>query len=111
MEWPTWLPLTLAILLWCAWFLWAVNWSKTWPVLARGAWAPVVLLMLMIATVWTKIQPLDSALNFWWQLASVCALVAIALFCGWLQGYFGWTPEEVAVEPPAGDHGHDHGHH
>jgi hypothetical protein len=105
-ELPTWLPLTLATSLWCAWFLWAVNWSKTWPVLARGAWAPVVLLMLMGATVWTKIQPLDSALNFWWQLGSVCALAAIALFCGWLQGYFGWTPEEVAVEPPAGDHGH-----
>jgi hypothetical protein len=51
--------------------------------------------------------------NFLWQLGAVGALAAIALFCGWLQGYFGWTPEEVSVEPApaAHGHGHDHGHH
>ncbi len=92
--------------------------ARQWPVLARGAWAPVVLLILIAATVWTKVQPIDCTClgfavvpNGWWQLGSVCTLAAVALFCGWLQGYFGWTPEEVAVEAPAGEHGHDHGHH
>jgi hypothetical protein len=32
--------------------------------------------------------------NGWWQLGSVCALVALALLCGWLQGFFGWTPRK-----------------
>jgi hypothetical protein len=117
MEIPTWLAPTIAVLLWCVWFLWAVNWSKAWPVLASGAWAPVVLLMLVGAMVWSKMEPTDCAClgfavvpNGWWQLGGVGLLTALALFCGWLQGYFGWTPEEVAIEPPAGDHGHEHGH-
>jgi hypothetical protein len=106
--------------LWCAWWLWAVNWKKAWPVLAEGAWAPVVLLMLMAAMVWSRIAPSPcdclgfvTVPNGWWQLGSVAALVATALFCGWLQGYFGWTPREVSVEPPpaATGHGHGHGHH
>ena len=37
--------------------------------------------------------------------------LAAALFCGWLQGYFGWSPQEISLEPPAPEHGHAHAHH
>jgi hypothetical protein len=30
------------------------------------------------------------------------------LFLGWLQGYFGWTPAEVPVEPPHAQDEHGH---
>ena len=121
---PDWLEATLAVLLqllpvalWCAWWLWAVNWKRAWPVLAQGAWAPVVLLSVVAALAWSRIAPSPcnclgfvTVPNFWWQLGSVSTLTAIALFCGWLQGYFGWTPQESNLEPPpiAHEHGHDH---
>ena len=99
-----------------AWWLWAVNWKRMWPVLAQGAWAPLVLLMLTSALVWSRISPSDCTClpfvtvpNFWWQLGEVGLLVAVALFCGWLQGVFGWTPAEISLEPPV-DHGEAHGH-
>ena len=100
--------------LWCAWWLWAANWRKLWPVLAQGAWVPVVLLMILATLVWSHIAPQDRSLlgvtwpNVWWQLGCVCALVLIALFCGWLQGQLGWTPPEVSVEPPEVSHEHAH---
>jgi hypothetical protein len=102
--------------LWCAWWLCGVNWRKTWPVLAQGAWAPVLLLILMAAIVWSRIAPGDcnclvfvTIPNFWWQLGSIAALTATALFCGWLQGRLGWEPAEIDLEPPpATDHGHAH---
>ena len=105
--------------LWCVWWLCAVNWKKMAPVLREGAWAPVVLLILVAAAVWSRLAPAEADLggvplpNFWWQLACVVTLAAVALFCGWLQNYYGWTPREVSVEPPAHadhDHGHDHIH-
>ena len=107
--------------LWCAWWLWGVNWKRAWPVLAAGGWAPMVLLMAVATLVWSRLDAhgcncLGSSLtvpNVWWQLGSVCTLTALALLCGWLQGYFDWTPAEISLEPPAdhGDHGHgDHGH-
>jgi hypothetical protein len=103
--------------LWCAWWLWGVNWIKLWPTLAKGAWVPVVLLTLVAAGAWTQLQPSQcdclgfmTIPNGWWQLGTVALLVATALFCGWLQGYFGWMPEEISVEPPAQEHGFDHGH-
>ncbi len=97
------------IIVWVAWWLFGVNWSKTWPVLARGAWVPVVLLVIVIAMVWSKLAPREEA-SFWYQLAELSVLVAIALFCGWLQGVLGWTPAEINLEPPAAS-GHGHGHH
>jgi hypothetical protein len=97
------------IIAWVAWWLFGVNWSKTWPVLARGAWVPVLLLVIVIAMVWSKLAPREEA-NFWYQLAELSVLVAIALFCGWLQGVLGWTPAEINLEPPAAG-AHEHGHH
>jgi hypothetical protein len=106
----------LLLLAWVVWWLWAVNWSKTWPVLAQGAWLPLVLLLVVSALVWSQIAPGSCVLfgfltvtNFWWQLGGVGLLTALALFCGWLQGYCHWTPAEIHLHPPAlDDHGHDH---
>jgi hypothetical protein len=119
---PDWLAKVFDVLLallpgglWCVWWLWGVNWKNAWPVLARGAWVPVILLMFMAALVWSRLAPspctclrLVTIPNFWWQLGSVSALVAVSLLCGWLQGKLGWAPEEVSFEPPppAPEHGH-----
>jgi hypothetical protein len=106
----------LPVGLWCAWWLWCVNWKKTWPVLAEGGWMPVVLLVLIVALAWSRIFPSQCTClgfpiaNFVWQLGGVTALVLMALFCGWVQGQLNWTPPEVSFEPsPTEDAGH-HGH-
>lgn len=98
--------------LWCAWFLWAVNWPKVWPELRRGGWAVAVLLGLIAALVWSLLFPSRwlGLPNFTWQVGAVALLIAAALFCGWLQGKLGWTPADVSFAPPA-DHGHGHGGH
>ncbi|MBY0229506.1 MAG: hypothetical protein K2W96_09525 [Gemmataceae bacterium] len=108
-------PLLLALLpggLWCAWFLWCVDWAKAWPMLARGGWAVVALLAFLAALAWSAIFP--RVPNFWWQLGAVGLLVAAALLMGWLQGKWGIHPVQVSFDPPADDHhghGHGHGHH
>jgi hypothetical protein len=101
-----WLLPWLVLALWCAWWLWCVNWKDTWPVLARGGWVGVVLLVLTIALAWSAMYPAKP--NFWWQLGCTSALALVALFCGWAQGQLGWEPPPVTFEPAA--HGHDHGH-
>jgi hypothetical protein len=109
-------PWTLLIA-WLAWWLWAVNWRRTWAVLAEGAWAPVLLLMVLVAHVWASLAPsrLDvfgfvTVPNFWWQLGGVTLLAGLVLFCGWLQTILGWWPPEINLEPPpVGDvHAHHH---
>jgi hypothetical protein len=102
------------VLLWIALWLWAVNWKKLWPVLGKGAWAPLLLLCVLVALVWSRIAPGSCPCGlpaFWWQLGSTLGLVAVALVCGWLQGLFHWAPAEIDLSPPAHGHGHDHGHH
>jgi hypothetical protein len=113
----------LLLIVWIVWWLCGVNWRKAWTALAEGAWAPVVLLMLLVALVWSQVAPSSwgglgfiTIGNFWWQLGAVTLLVGLALFCGWLQGVFHWEPPELNLEPPAPvAHGHDaahgHGHH
>jgi hypothetical protein len=118
-DWLIWLLTTslpwLPAGLWCAWWLFGVNWKKAWPVLATGGWVGVVLLTFLSALAWSQIFPRSvhwlgvTLPNFWWQLGSCSALALVALFCGWLQGQLGWTPAEVSFDPPAGHH--DHGHH
>lgn len=123
---PEWLDTTLTVLLtllplglWCAFCLWAINWKRMWPTLAEGAWAPAVLLMGLVALVWSRIDPRTVTLfeavtlpNLWWQLMAVALVVSVGLFFGWLQGRWGIAPVEVSFDPPehAHDHGHDHGH-
>jgi hypothetical protein len=108
----------LLLVVWIVWWLFGVNWRKAWGVLAEGAWMPLVLLMIVGALAWSQMVPSDCTClvlvtvpNFWWQLGAVGLLVAVTLFCGWLQGVMGWTPEEINLEPPpspAGAHGHGH---
>ena len=93
------------VIAWVAWWLWAVDWRKTWAVLAQGAWAPVVLLMLISALVWASLAPAPLTglgfvviPNFWWQLLAVWGVVAATCFCGWLQGVLQYHPPEVRVE-------------
>jgi hypothetical protein len=100
----------LLVIVWLALALWGVNWQRAWPVLARGGWVPLVLLMVLAALVWSELAPMEGA-SFWPHLGGVCLVVAVTLFCGWLQGYFGWTPPTVELEPPApadDTHGHEH---
>jgi hypothetical protein len=101
------------LVIWIAWWLLAVNRSRAWPAIKSGGWAPVVLLMLVAALAWSRLQPVatDSPIpNFWWQLGYITGLVGVALFCGWLQGILGWTVAEIDLEPPAPGHGDAHGH-
>jgi hypothetical protein len=106
----------LPTVLWCAFWLWAIDWKTTWKVLGQGGW-------VMAAAAWSRVVPasisfLDLFLipSFWWQLAAVLLWTGLAMFCGWLQGYFHLTPYQVEIEPPpvahghGGDHGHGHGH-
>jgi hypothetical protein len=97
--------------LWCAWWLWGVNWKQVWPVLAEGGWVGVVLLTVASALAWSQVFPTrNPAVNFWWQLLLCAALALVALFCGWLQDQLGWTPAEVSFDPPEEHNGHGHGH-
>lgn len=103
--------------LWAIWWLFAVSWKKLWPVLAHGAWAPVLLLVLISADAWSQLAPGECHClsfvvlpNYWWQLGTVIALVLIALFCGWLQLFMGWAPPEYPVNPSPAGLGHGHGH-
>ena len=106
------------LIVWVAWWLWAVNWKKAWPVLAEGAWLPALLVLVATALAWSQIYPSECTClgsvtvpNFWWQLGEVTLLAAVTLLCGWLQGVFGWTPAEINLEPPAPEadvHGYTH---
>ncbi len=95
-------------------FLWGINWKRTRHVLAAGGWAPALLLVLLVALVWSRLVPGPSPYgglpSFWWQLGYVLALGAFAMFCGWLQTAFHWTPHDINLDPPALGHGHHHGH-
>jgi hypothetical protein len=101
----------------CAWCLWAVNWKRAWPILAGGGWVAFVLLVVMGAKVWSLVDRRAITVsgitlnNFWWQLTASGILAGIALFCGWLQGVCGWTPETVNLDPPAAHDDHHGGHH
>lgn len=107
----------ILFILFAAWSLWAINWQRAWPVLRQGAWAPLILLSVVTALVWSRISPTSceclkivTISNFWWQLGYVSMLVAIMFFCGWLQRVFRWGPAEIDLNPPASAHGHDASH-
>lgn len=101
------------------WCLWAVNWRKAWPVMAVGGWVPLVLVAWAFAYFWSLINPRALVIcgtaisNGTWQFFAVTILTGVGLFCGWLQGVYGWEPETVSLDPPEHhDHGdHGHGHH
>lgn len=106
------------LIAWVAWWLLGVDWRRAWPVLAGGAWAPLTLLLVTGALVWSQLAPSTCTClgfmavpNFWWQLGGVGLLAALTLFCGWLQGVMQWYPAEVPIEPPAVHGGHEAGAH
>lgn len=101
-------------ILWAAWWLGGVNAKKMRYVLASGGWAPAVLLIVVVAIVWSRIDPSPCPScglpTFWWQLGYVSLLAGSALFFGWLQCVFHWTPHDINLDPPTHSHGPGHGH-
>lgn len=105
---------------WVLWILFAavclfgINWHKARHVLKVGGWAPAIFLILLTALVWSRIAPAACEScglpNFWWQLGYVSMLAVLAMFCGWLQSVFHWTPRDFNFDPPAHGHGHGHDH-
>src|SRR5262245_54508727 len=96
-----------------AWCLWAVDWRKAWPVLAAGGWVPLVLIGVMAGAVWSLVWPTNALVfgmvtvpNGLWQLGAVGVLIAVALFCGWVQTHYGRPPAEVDLAPRAAAHHH-----
>jgi len=105
-----------------AWCLWAVDWRKAWPVLAAGGWAPLVLIGIIAAAVWSLIWPVPATFfgtftirNGFWQPMVVGLLVGLILFCGWLQSRWTYAPPEFNLDEPAHTvhdaSAHDHAHH
>ena len=115
---PYWLQTLSALaptLLWFLFCLWAINWQKLSAFLREGAWVPALLLIDLVALVWSRVTPRSVALlgvltvpNFWWEFGVVSAYACLGLFAGWLQLKYGLAPQEVSLEPPA--HGHDQHH-
>lgn len=103
------------------WFLLAVDWKKAWPVLAAGGWAPLVLIALMGAAVWSFVVPgsiqlpvIGSISSGVWHFIAAAFLVGVVLFCGWLQSRSAYAPPEFNLDEPAhhhGEHEHHHAHH
>jgi hypothetical protein len=111
----------LLLIVWIVWWLLAANWKRIWPVLAEGAWVPMILLVVGGALAWSQLAPSRGHLlfagsgrgldlpNFWWQLGDVGLLVCVALLCGWIQGLLGWQPPDINFEPATV--AHDASHH
>src|SRR2546425_80601 len=95
------------VIVWIAWWTFAVDWRKVRPVMSQAAWAPVILLVLLIALAWSRINPVEFSWgivvlpNFWWQLIAVIMIVVLTLLCGVLQDALGFTPAQIDLEPPA----------
>jgi hypothetical protein len=97
------------LIVWLAVCLFGINWKKTWAVLAQGAWAPLLLAMVLSALAWSQMTPASP--RFWWRLGLVSLIVVASFLCGSVQGYFGWQPAEINLEPTtpeATGHGHEH---
>lgn len=122
-----WLPLFA----WIAFWSFAVNWGKVFPVLRRGGLIGVLLLMFVAVLVWGSIAPPVggrhvmfglTVSNYAGKFIYVTMLTCIALLCGSAQlsgafGRLGEFPEEPEEDSHGhgshghGDHGHDnHGH-
>ncbi|MBL8817067.1 MAG: hypothetical protein JNL58_13650 [Planctomyces sp.] len=112
-----WLPM----LAWVGFWTFAVNWTKAFPILRKGGYIGVVLLMLVAVLVWGSVAPPIEGThslfgltvsNFAGKFVYVTMLTCIALLCGsaQLSGAFGSLcefPEEATDD----DHGHGHGGH
>ena len=115
-----WLPL----LAWIGFWTFAVNWSKAFPILRRGGFVGVLMLMFVAVLVWgAAAPPVDGkhfmlglkVSNYAGKFIYVTMLTCIAMLCGsaQLSGAFGRLcqfPEEPA-EDDHGDGGHGEGGH
>lgn len=113
-----WTPLAA----WLAYWLFAADWSKLWPVMARGGWIGVVLIGLMMALIWGVVAPPTggkhvilglSLSNFVGKFVYVTALLVMMTVCGSVQlsGACGRWASFPEPEPEDDHHGHDdHGH-
>ena len=112
-----WLPL----LAWVGFWTFAVNWAKVFPILRRGGFFGILLLMFVTVIVWGAVAPPVngkhlmlglSVSNYAGKFIYVTMLTCIALLCGsaQLSGAFGRLGE-FPEEPAEDDHGHNvHGH-
>lgn len=112
-----WLPL----LAWVGFWTFAVNWAKVFPILRRGGFIGILLLMFVTVIVWGAVAPPVngkhlmlglSVSNYAGKFIYVTMLTCIALLCGsaQLSGAFGRLGE-FPEEPAEDDHGHNvHGH-
>jgi hypothetical protein len=112
-----WLPL----LAWVGFWTFAVNWAKAFPILRRGGFIGILLLMFVTVLVWGAVAPPVngkhmmlglSVSNYAGKFIYVTMLTCIALLCGsaQLSGAFGRLGE-FPEEPAEDDHGHNgHGH-
>ncbi|MCA8995980.1 MAG: hypothetical protein KDA80_03320 [Planctomycetaceae bacterium] len=109
-----WTPL----LLWIAFWALAVNWAKLYPVLEKGGYVGVVLLMFMTILVWSMIDiPASGSHSLYGLQVSnlvgktvyVTALTVIAFLCGSVQltGCCG-SLCKFEEPTPVTDAGHDH---
>jgi hypothetical protein len=100
---------------------WAIDWRRAWRVLAAGGWAPLVLIAIMAAAVWTFLWPTPvlvlgsfTVANGVWQFGAVGLFVGLMLFCGWLQSRTDYAPPEFNFDEPVhthDDHSPAHAHH
>jgi hypothetical protein len=114
-----WTPLAA----WLAYWLFAADWSKLWPVVTRGGWIAIVLIGLMMALVWGVVAPptggkhviLGLTLqNFTGKFVYVTSLLVMMLLCGMVQlsGACGKWASFSGPEPEDdGHHGHGHEDH
>jgi len=112
-----WLPL----LAWVGFWTFAVNWAKAFPILRRGGFIGILLLMFVTVIVWGAVAPPVngkhlmlglSVSNYAGKFIYVTMLTCIALLCGsaQLSGAFGRLGE-FPEEPAEDDHVHNgHGH-
>lgn len=85
-----WIPL----LAWIGFWLFAVNWSKLYPILRSGGYIALILVALVMILVWGSIAPPDSGShyllgltlsNFAGKTVYVTSLFCIMLLCGSVQ--------------------------
>jgi hypothetical protein len=101
-----WLP----FLAWVGFWTFAVDWRKAFPVLQRGGFVAVLLLMFVAVLVWGAVAPPPEGThylfgltvsNYAGKLIYVTTLTCVALLCGSVQlnGAFGpGSAEETATD-------------